>query len=30
MKASKKAFQHVDVAASVAAANKHAGERFEE
>ncbi|WP_315805618.1 MULTISPECIES: hypothetical protein [unclassified Bradyrhizobium] len=30
MKASKKAFQHVAVAASVTAANRHAGQRFED
>jgi hypothetical protein len=30
MKASKKAFQHVAVAASVVAANQHAGKRFED
>ena len=30
MKASKKAFQHIAVAASVAAANQDAGERFED
>jgi hypothetical protein len=30
LKASKKAFQHVAVTASVAAANQHAGQRFEE
>jgi hypothetical protein len=30
MKASKKAFQHVAVAASVVAANRHAGRRFED
>jgi hypothetical protein len=30
MKASKKAFQHIAVTASVAAANQHAGKRFEE
>jgi hypothetical protein len=30
MRASKKAFQHVAVAASVSAGNKHAGERFED
>ena len=30
MKASKQAFQHIAVAASVAAANQHAGKRFDD